>query len=243
MRTLVGVTAVAAPLASLALLAGGNASAALGLFLAGGVVVMTPILRPNVQWLGPVMTHFDTPGRQVWLTIDDGPGPDTPVILEALAKRGVRATFFVKGMLATPAQVDRIVGAGHTVANHTWSHPAATFWCLPPAAIAAQIDRCQTVIPKTTLFRSPVGMKNIFVHPLLEERGMMLVGFSARAFDAVVRDPERIARTIAGAVDDGAIILLHQGRPWSVSAIEATIDEVRARGYEFVIPDAPSLRP
>lgn len=243
MRTAIGVIALVAPAGSLALLLAGHAAAALTLFVAGGILVMTPILRPNVQWLGPVITRFETSRPEVWLTIDDGPTADTIDVLDLLARKGVRATFFVKGTLVSSDQIAKIVEGGHTIANHSHTHPSATFWCLPPGRIAAEVDGCAAVIPPTPLFRSPVGMKNPFVHPVLARRGMQLVGFSARAFDAVVRDPHRIAQTIADQVAPGGIIVLHQGRPWSLASIEATVDAVRARGFEFVIPGTETLRP
>ena len=65
---------------------------------------------------------------------------------------------------------------------------------------------------------------------------MKLIAFSARAYDAVVRDPKKIANAIAKKIEPGAIVVLHQGRPWSLDAIAQTIDAIRARGYSFVIP-------
>lgn len=202
-------------------------------------MVMAPIvfatLSPNVQWLGPVVSRFETDKREVWLTIDDGPADDTPALLDLLDRYGIRATFFVKGMLAEahPERIREIAARGHTIGNHSYSHPSATFWCLPPRAIAAEIDRCNAVIPPTTLFRAPVGHKNPFVHPALRRRGMQLIGWSARAFDAVERDPDRIAARIVRSLQPGAIVLLHQGREWSPRAIEKTIEAIRARGYDF----------
>ena len=67
----------------------------------------------------------DVRGRVVALTFDDGPGPDTPALLDVLRDRGVRATFFVTGahVTAHPDLARRIVAEGHAVGNHTFSHP------------------------------------------------------------------------------------------------------------------------
>jgi peptidoglycan/xylan/chitin deacetylase (PgdA/CDA1 family) len=201
-----------------------------------GPFVMIALLAPNNEWLGPVVSRFTTNEREVWLTIDDGPAGDTPALLELLEKHDVRATFFVKGVLASRDLIDAIAVRGHTIGNHSHTHPSATFWCLPPRALAREIDSCAALLPPTKLFRAPVGHKNFFLHAILRERGMKLIAFSARAYDALLRDPERIANTIARQVKPGVIIVLHQGRPWSLAAIERTIEEVRARGYSFVIP-------
>jgi len=194
------------------------------------------LLVPNNEWLGPVVSRFDTKEKQVWLTIDDGPTDDTLALLDLLDGRDVRATFFVKGKLAKPDLISAIVTRGHTVGNHTQNHPSATFWYSSRATTAREIDDCAAKIPRTPLFRAPVGHKNRHLHAILAARGMKLIGFSARAYDAVVRDPRKIANTIAKRLEPGAIVVLHQGRPWSLDAIAQTIDAIRERGYSFVIP-------
>lgn len=194
------------------------------------------LLVPNNEWLGPVVSRFETLEKEVWLTIDDGPTADTAALLDLLDARGVRATFFVKGKLATPDLVDAIIARGHTVGNHTQNHPSATFWCSSRRTTAREIDECAAKIPATPLFRAPVGHKNRHLHALLAERGMKLIAFSARAYDAVVSDPRKIASGIAKQLEPGAIVVLHQGRSWSLDAIAQTIDAIRERGYSFVIP-------
>ena len=62
-------------------------------------LLLWPTLRPNSQWLGPVITRFESSSKEVWLTIDDGPTADTPALLDSLDARNVKATFFVKGAL------------------------------------------------------------------------------------------------------------------------------------------------
>src|SRR5438445_9025147 len=96
-------------------------------------LLLYPTLRPNVQWFGPVITRFEASSREVWLTIDDGPTDDTPAILGLLAKTNIKATFFLKGALASlrPDLVRSILAGGHSIGNHSYTHPSATFWCLP----------------------------------------------------------------------------------------------------------------
>lgn len=194
------------------------------------------LLVPNNEWLGPLVSRFETSAKEVWLTIDDGPTADTHALLDLLDARGVRATFFVKGKLATLDLIEAITARGHTIGNHTENHPSATFWCSSRETTAREIDDCAAKIPPTPLFRAPVGHKNRHLHGLLAERKMQLIAFSARAYDAIVRDPRKIATTIAKQIQPGAIVVLHQGRPWSLDAIAQTIDAIRERGYSFVIP-------
>ena len=218
--------------------------AAIGVVALSHALLLYPTLRPNVQWLGPVFTRFETNAREVWLTIDDGPTDDTLALLELLARLRTKVTFFVKGELAERKRdvIQAITRGGHSIGNHSYSHPSATFWCLPPAWIASEIDRCNAVLGKQTWFRAPVGMKNPAVHPLLRERGMMLIGWTARGFDAVRADPERVATRIVSRLEPGAIIVLHQGRVQSLACIERVIADVRGAGYTFVVPAADRLK-
>lgn len=212
-------------------------------------LVLYPTLRPNVQWLGPVLTRFDTEGSEVWLTIDDGPTADTPELLDLLDRHGARATFFVKGTLAeaSPDAVRAILARGHAVANHSQTHPQAIWWCALPGRIATEIDRCSEVLSRHTggrisLFRAPVGMKNPFVHPALARRSMQLVGWSARGFDTVASDPEGVFARILPDLRPGAIVMLHQGRNHSLRVIDHVLTELAARGYTCVIPAPAQLR-
>ncbi|MFF0445358.1 polysaccharide deacetylase family protein [Streptomyces sp. NPDC004609] len=65
----------------------------------------------------------------VYLTFDDGPKAGyTEQILKVLAAHGIQATFFVTGaqVKAHPDITRRIHLQGHSVQNHTWSHPRLT---------------------------------------------------------------------------------------------------------------------
>lgn len=243
MRRLILIFAALAPLLLVALWSR-SPLAGIAVLAFSHALLLYPTLRPNVQWLGPVVTSFESNGNEVWLTIDDGPTDDTPEILDALGARDARATFFVKGTLARhrPDLLRAMIERGHSVANHSDTHPSATFWCLFPRAIAREIDGCAATIPPTRWFRAPVGMKNPFVHPQLRRRGMRLIGWSVRGFDTVGDDAERVVRRIAPRVRPGAIVVLHQGRAISPRCIARVVDELRARGYTFVIPADDRLR-
>jgi chitin deacetylase len=61
---------------------------------------------------------------RVALTFDDGPGPATSALLDVLASRGTRATFFLLGTNVERARqvVVRTMREGHTVGNHSYAH-------------------------------------------------------------------------------------------------------------------------
>lgn len=236
MRRVILVFTVAAPIVLIALWTRAPLIG-IGILALSHALLLYPTLRPNVQWLGPVITCFEPEGNELWLTIDDGPTDDTLAILDAL---DVKATFFVKGMLARqrPELIRAIVERGHSIGNHSDTHPSGTFWCLPPGSIARQIDGGVS----SRWFRAPVGMKNPFVHPALRRRGMRLIGWSVRGFDTVGDDIERVVRRIVPRVFPGAIVVMHQGRAISARCIARVVSELRARGYSFVIPDDARLK-
>lgn len=228
---------------------------ALGIFFVSHMLILYPTLRARAQWLGPVLTSFETAEPQVWLTIDDGPTPDTNEMLEVLARHGAKATFFVKGVLAerSPDAIRAIREAGHEIANHSLTHPSATFWCLGPAAITREIDGCNRVIESITgtrpeRFRAPVGMKNPFVHPILARLGMPLVAWTSRGWDGVDGfEPATAAERILADASSGAIILLHQGvrdaegRIASARCLDLVLSGLTERGLACVIPPTERL--
>ncbi|HEX6159088.1 MAG TPA: polysaccharide deacetylase family protein, partial [Thermoanaerobaculia bacterium] len=95
-------------------------AAGIGVLALSHLLILYPTLRPNVQWLGPVVTRFRTDAKEVWLTIDDGPTGDTPAVLDLFQRLEVKATFFVKGTLTEehPGLVRSMIERGHSVANH-----------------------------------------------------------------------------------------------------------------------------
>jgi peptidoglycan/xylan/chitin deacetylase (PgdA/CDA1 family) len=221
---------------------------ALGVLALSHALVLWPTLGPNSQWLGPVMTSFETDSNEVWLTIDDGPTDDTTALLDALDALGVKATFFVKGVLVEqrPDFVRAMLARGHTVENHSQTHPSGLFWCLPRGALAWQIDQCskvlETVGVQSKLFRAPVGMKNPFVHPILAGRGVTLVGWSVRGFDSFGDDVQRVVQRIVPRVTSGSIVVMHQGRGFSVACVTGVVRALQAKGYSFVVPVPERLK-
>jgi peptidoglycan/xylan/chitin deacetylase (PgdA/CDA1 family) len=221
---------------------------ALAVLFVSHILLLIPTLVANCQWWGPVVTHFETSRPEVWLTIDDGPDPiHTPRMLEILRRFEARATFFVIGERAAkfPAELESIRAGGHEIANHTASHPSGTFWCLPPSRIAQEIDQPGIV---SRYFRAPAGLKNFFVHPALERRGMLLIGWTARGLDTMSRDVEAVAARILRRVKPGAIILLHEGRRTGTDpdfhprCLERTLTALTEANYRCILPRLEQLR-
>ena len=97
--------------------------AALGISVVGGAV--HGAFHRNSPLFGPALGKIESDRKVVALTFDDGPNPDaTPLILDTLREKRVRATFFILGSHAErwPELVRRIVHDGHQIGNHGYFH-------------------------------------------------------------------------------------------------------------------------
>ena len=219
--------------------------------LATKFLIVYPAIRANCRWFGPVVSRFRTEQKGVWLTIDDGPHPeDTPELLKLLKKYHARATFFVIGRQVAkhPKLARAIVRDGHTLANHTHTHPVLFFWSFLKTRLTREIDQCTQTLRTVTgetprCFRAPAGMANLFLHFLLCDRNMKLIGWSARGFDGMLHNTNTMADRICKSIQPGAIILLHegrrdrQGRPINLILTETILTRLTAEGYVFIVPD------
>jgi peptidoglycan/xylan/chitin deacetylase (PgdA/CDA1 family) len=225
---------------------------AFGLFwLFAAVLTATTLLivyllfHPRNQWLVANRSRVDGT-RCVALTFDDGPDPvDTPKLLDLLREKDVKATFFVVGRRADryPEIVRRIWLEGHLVANHTWSHHSL-FCFLMPGRLRDEIERCTESIRRSCgssprFFRSPVGLRHPLLAPYLEAVGLEYISWSIRTFDTFTKDSNVLARRILDKAANGDIILLHDRLPGGTNAmlqaLPRVIDELRGRGFKFVL--------
>lgn len=251
-RALIAANLIA-PAAALALWGAGHGWWALAPLLAVHSATLWATLWPYSRWWGPQQNDFRPSGPEVWLTLDDGPDPeDTPAVLDALDAHHARATFFLIGEKAAvhPELVREIIRRGHTVGNHTMSHPQFSFWRLGPDSIAREVDAATAVLAPLIgapppLFRAPAGLRNLFLHPVLARRGVRLTGWSVRGLDGRDTDRERIVRRVLDGARPGAILLLHEGkrdadgRSLARDCVPAVLSALTARGYRFVIPPPP----
>jgi peptidoglycan/xylan/chitin deacetylase (PgdA/CDA1 family) len=241
----------AANLATIFLLTVGHFLWAVPVFFLPAPWYAWQILRPSTRGLGPAVTHFRTDQSEVWLTIDDGPHPiTTPAMLELLDSHQARATFFLVGQNVQrhPELVSEILRRGHTIGNHTQTHPQNTFWFAGSGQNAREIDACTDALRKTGVetryFRPPVGLKNHALHLALVRRGLDLVLWSARGFDTICDDPKKSLTRISGQLKSGAIILVHE-TPDKLNQqnelVSGLLTHLDREGYRCVIPPYESL--
>ena len=206
---------------------------------------LVPVFLPNSRFYAPVLSRLDASRDAVWLTIDDGPGPDTEAVLDLLDRYQARATFFVVGERAQahPHLVQEILRRGHSLGNHSHTHPQTRFWRLGPAAIGAEIGRCQQALTAISghapsWYRSVVGMTNPFVAAALRRHGLTRVGWSARGYDGVHCTPEVALERLLPGLRAGAIVLVHEGASHGHARviIEGVLQALQARGLGTCLP-------
>jgi peptidoglycan-N-acetylglucosamine deacetylase len=209
------------------------------------LIIVYLLFHPRNQWLVANRSRVDG-ARCVALTFDDGPDPVyTPKLLDLLREKDVKATFFVIGKRADqyPEIVRRAWTEGHLVGNHTWSH-YPLFCFLMPGRLRSEIERGAESIRRScgsspSLFRSPVGLRHPLLAPFLEDAGLEYISWSIRTLDTFTANSSALAQRILSRVAGGDIILLHdrlpRGTDAMLQALPRVIDELRERGFEFVL--------
>ncbi len=181
-------------------------------------------------------------GRKVVaLTFDDGPGPYTAKILEALNSRHVTATFCQIGRQVAdfPEAEKELVADGNALCNHSWDHVYARTTAL--ATIPGEIDRTNAAIAAATgvtprVMRAPGGLWTTSLFAALRTRGMVPLGWDVDPDDWKRPGTAVIVSRVLAQVRPGAVILMHDGggnRSETVAALPTIIDSLRGRGYSF----------
>jgi peptidoglycan/xylan/chitin deacetylase (PgdA/CDA1 family) len=192
-------------------------------------------VSPTSQLWGKTVARL-APG-EIALTYDDGPNDGTTqLLLEVLAEAEVRATFFLIGRYVRqqPALVRQIQQAGHTLGNHSDTHPNL-IWT-SPARTRDEIIRCQQSIEDAAgvsvrLFRPPFGMRRPDTLRIARELGLTPVMWNVTCYDwkptatatSIIDQTQRQMRP-----HSGAILLLHDGGHLAFGADRlATIEATR----------------
>jgi peptidoglycan/xylan/chitin deacetylase (PgdA/CDA1 family) len=186
--------------------------------------------------------------RGVVLTFDDGPHPRwTRAVLDVLASRGAKATFFVVGRKAEehPDVVRAIVAQGHSVGLHSYAHDRLLS-LRTERRVRADLERGIAVLAgivgsRPSLFRPPVGHTNPNIARVAADLDLTVVAWTVRGLDGLAgARPADVAARIDRGLRDGAIVLLHDAaergdrEPAAVKALPAILEAIAARGLEVV---------
>ena len=159
------------------------------------------------------------------LTFDDGPsGAITEKLLDGLAARNVKATFFLCGYRIEkfPEIAQRMAEEGHELGLHSNRHDYMQHMTKEEAL--DDLSECQSILTETTgvsarLFRPPGGL---YSQDLLD---------ASREWDK--KKSSQVLPYLLSHASAGDIILMHDLTEHSVSAALSFIDTMYAKGYEF----------
>lgn len=208
-----------------------------------------PVPRNNVGNLsgrfsrnaGVTFSRVQVSGNYVAMTFDDGPHPqNTPRLLDMLAKRNIKATFYVIGRSVDlhPGVLRRTVAEGHEIGNHSHTHRLLSK--LGDSEVRLEMKRCDEAIgraagirPRT--MRPPYGgllqRQRELIH---DEFGYPTILWSVDPLDWKRPGPSVVASRIISNTTAGGIVLAHDLHSQTVDAMPATLDGLLKRGFKFV---------
>lgn len=220
------------------------------------VLVTSAIWAASFWWRPPAsllnlqcITHMPPESKKVALTFDDGPHPlTTPLMLAALRRADVKATFFVvgEGMKHYPQLAARIRQEGHHLANHSENHHNLTRISSDdfPIEIDEGFSSISRAGAQTRLFRPPGGGLNHAAIEYLHRDGATLGWWSNNVGDWAPQPAWKIVYGVTNALRAGDIILLHDAATSTPQAVPAIVKEARKRGLDFVVmPETLSRQP
>lgn len=194
-------------------------------------------LFPDVLWRRP------GPERIAYFTFDDGPTPAlTAPLLDTLARFEAKASFFLLGEQSAryPALVRAIDDGGHTIGNHTYSHPDA--WNTPAALVRDELERTTTLLEDQLQrplqwMRPPYGRFTRAMRRWCRQHGQRCTMWDLGPGDYLASaTPQKIEQRILRAVRPGSIIVLHDNPKSSEvtpQALASCLHRLREEGWRF----------
>ena len=166
---------------------------------------------------------------------------DTAQILEILANHNVKATFFMTGgwVESYPDDVKAILAAGHDLGNHSETHPNMSE--LTPEAIKTELMTNHDKVKALTgyemkLFRPPYGDYDNDVILTAKECGYYTIQWSIDSLDWKDYGVDQLIAQVCDSehLENGAIILCHNGAKYTAQALDTMLTNLEDQGYQFV---------
>lgn len=184
----------------------------------------------------------DSNEKRLWLTFDEGyENGYTADILDTLKEKGVSAVFFVTYDYCekNPELVKRMINEGHTVGNHTWSHPS-----LPDCSddeLYAELSLLHNYVRdnfgyEMYVMRPPMGEFSERVLACARELGYTTVLWSFAYPDWDVNDqpdPSEAFKKVTSKTHNGAVYLLHAVSSTNTEILGDVIDYWTENGYKI----------
>lgn len=199
----------------------------------------------SFSFAGVFYANGDGKKKQMSLTFDDGPGINTPEILQILKEKNVKATFFISGSSASELKktVKAVYDSGNEVANHTYSH--VNFFKYKKddieEKIKSEILKSENIIYeitgfKTKVVRIPHGFSRQPAQKAAKELGYVMVNWSFGCDWNTKLTKEQMYESYKKNIKAGAIFLMHDKIKSKKVAefLPQLIDDIKKEGYEIV---------
>lgn len=202
-----------------------------------------------------------TGDKVVYLTLDDGPSPNTQPVLDILDKYQVKATFFVtNGMPQYSYLIKEAYDRGHTIGLHTYSHDYAAVYASQEAYFR-DLDAIGEVVKEQIgyvpcFIRFPGGSSNTvskkytpgIMTALAQEvqnRGYQYYDWNASSGDGGVLTTEELVNNATSFQENNIILLSHDSaaKQTTVEALPKIIEHYQSLGYEFKALDRSTYVP
>ena len=190
-----------------------------------------------------VLFQIQTKKNIVALTIDDAPSSYTKEILAILSESDVKATFFIIGNQAhgNEALLADIVRAGHELGNHAMhDEPSVS---LSSETLSQEIHEVDILIntayeqaghQRTShYFRPGSGVFSQRILDVAEKAGYQTILGSIYPHDPFISRWRVNAWHIISSLRQGAVIICHDRRSWTVPMLRKAVPEMKRRGYEI----------
>jgi len=186
--------------------------------------------------------------KVIALTLDDGPDLIyTIAALTTFREKGVKAMFCVVGynIRRHPEIVRQIAAEGHSLCNHTQNHDPR-LPMRPQPVIDAEILGNNDVLrdvagqPKPMFYRPPAGKIGPGIIDAAHRAGQRVLKWNDDPQDYRKPGVDPIVASIVAQARPGGVILVHDGggdRGQTVAALPIVIDQLRAQGFTFVLPE------
>lgn len=179
--------------------------------------------------------------RTAYITIDDWPNNNTPIILDILKKYDIKATFFLVGQRIHHDLYQRIIDEGHAIGNHTRTHNLKDVY-QSSASLVRSVELMDEWLAEkfnvtpTKLFRFPggyYGRNNSQLGAYLEltKRGYKIFDWTCFVDDINHSDPDVIMNLFKKTLNDDVEIILMHNSQTVASLLEDVINHLHANDY------------
>ena len=193
----------------------------------------------NIQSKQVDAAIYNEEAPRVALTFDDGPSSYTMQLSQKLKERDVAATFFLLGENIEDYKeaVKQLAQDGHLLGNHSYHHVQLNK--------LSDKNACQEIVKTNNMIYEYTGIYPMYIRPPYGEWNdhldcgveMIPIFWSVDSLDWKLKSTEKITSRVLKEVEDGDIILMHDGYQTSIEAACQIVDVLKEKGFRFVTAD------